>query len=301
MASDHPALSDARPFTEVAVGLVLRQSVNQTFDEASVQEVLMGQRPEGKAYAGWWEFPGGKIEAGEAVDAALARELREELNLNIQGSSPWVVRTHSYPHARVRLHFRRIFNWTGEPTSMERQAFAWQPVDRIGLEPLLPAALPLLDMLRWPSRLVALGFNNAGTSLDQCVASLTHPAVQAGRKLVVQWDDRLGAEAQVALEGALGPLLDGAGKLGIDLFLPQALQALKLPLVAGYWRLSDSVNGRPSLLQLEVSNTPAATIVLDPRLSRGQRERLALQAEVPLYWCNQRDLELGGHGAVILL
>jgi 8-oxo-dGTP diphosphatase len=136
--------TDTRPFTEVAVGLV--------FDAQG--RVLMGQRPAGKAYAGWWEFPGGKIEPGETVDAALARELEEELGLRIAVSFPWVLREHSYEHARVRLHFRRVFEFSGQPEAREGQAFAWCNAQAIEVEPLLPAALPLLPWLALPRTLV---------------------------------------------------------------------------------------------------------------------------------------------------
>jgi 8-oxo-dGTP diphosphatase len=136
--------TDTRPFTEVAVGLV--------FDAQG--RVLMGQRPAGKAYAGWWEFPGGKIEACETVDTALARELEEELGIRIAASFPWVLREHSYEHARVRLHFRRVFDFSGQPEGREGQAFAWCNARAIEVEPLLPAALPLLPWLALPRTLV---------------------------------------------------------------------------------------------------------------------------------------------------
>ena len=68
---------------------------------------LLGCRPEGKVYAGWWEFPGGKLEAMETVEEAAKREMREELGIDLQNSSPWVTLVHDYPHARVRLHFVR--------------------------------------------------------------------------------------------------------------------------------------------------------------------------------------------------
>lgn len=130
-------MNDQRPLTEVAVGLI--------FDRDG--RVLLGQRPAGKPYAGWWEFPGGKLEAGESVAAALARELHEELGIEVRSSQPWIVREHSYPHARVRLHFRLVFDWTGEPVAREGQAFGWTRPDAIDRKPLLPATEPILSML----------------------------------------------------------------------------------------------------------------------------------------------------------
>lgn len=130
---------------EVAVGVVLDAH----------GAVLLGQRVAGKAYAGWWEFPGGKIEAGEDPATALARELDEELGLAVRGSHPWLLREFTYPHAHVRLHFRRLFagwaDWSGEPHGREGQAFAWQSGVRPLVEPLLPASLPLFPCLRLPA------------------------------------------------------------------------------------------------------------------------------------------------------
>jgi mutator protein MutT len=132
---------------EVAVGVVIRAD----------GQVLLGQRVAGKPYAGWWEFPGGKLEAGESVAQALARELHEELGLQVTASHPWVVREFVYPHAHVRLHFRRIFaqlgDFSGEPQSREGQAFSWQAVDAPAAAPLLPASEPVFRWLRLPTRL----------------------------------------------------------------------------------------------------------------------------------------------------
>jgi len=145
-------MPDERPLTEVAVGLV--------FDHRG--RVLLGQRPAGKPYAGWWEFPGGKLEAGESVAAALARELHEELGIRVRSSTPWIVREHSYPHARVRLHFRRVFDWYGEPVAREGQAFGWTRPDAIDREPLLPATVPILAMLALPGRVVGMALERIG-------------------------------------------------------------------------------------------------------------------------------------------
>jgi len=105
-----------RHVTEVACGVLI---------ERATHRFLLGSRPEGKPYAGYWEFPGGKLEAGETVHEALKRELREELGLAIGPSYPWFVIEHDYPHAYVRLHFRRCFCWEGAPRCLEQQEFVW--------------------------------------------------------------------------------------------------------------------------------------------------------------------------------
>jgi 8-oxo-dGTP diphosphatase len=128
------------PIVDVAVGVVLRPDGS----------VLIGQRVPGKPYPGWWEFPGGKLEAGESVERALARELDEELGLEDVASTPWVVRGHVYPHATVRLFFRRVRRWRGEPRSREGQALVWCPATAIDVAPLLPAAIAPIDWLRLP-------------------------------------------------------------------------------------------------------------------------------------------------------
>lgn len=112
---------------------------------------LLAERPAGKVYAGYWEFPGGKIEPGETVAAALAREIAEELGLVVRSSVPWLTRRHTYPHAEVRLHFRRVFDWSGVPHGREGQRFAWQTLDRFSVEPMLPANGPILRALGLPA------------------------------------------------------------------------------------------------------------------------------------------------------
>jgi 8-oxo-dGTP diphosphatase len=111
---------------------------------------LLAQRPAGKVYAGWWEFPGGKIEAGELPERALARELHEELGIEVRRAYPWVTRVHVYEHATVMLHFFRVVEWAGEPQSRENQAFVWQRMDAPMAEPMLPANAPVLASLALP-------------------------------------------------------------------------------------------------------------------------------------------------------
>ena len=111
---------------------------------------LLAQRPPGKVYAGWWEFPGGKIEAGEPAEHALARELHEELGIDVQTAYPWISRVHIYEHATVRLNFFRVTRWHGEPQAREKQRFVWQRMDEPVAEPMLPANAPVLASLALP-------------------------------------------------------------------------------------------------------------------------------------------------------
>lgn len=129
-----------RPVTEVAAGILLD----------STGRYLLGQRPEGKPYAGYWEVPGGKIEAGESVFDALKRELQEELGIDIQESEELLVLEHDYPHAYVRLHVSIIRQWQGTPQGQEGQALSWELLTEAkpSVEPLLPAAWPMLEKLR---------------------------------------------------------------------------------------------------------------------------------------------------------
>ncbi len=105
---------------------------------------LLTSRPPGKVYAGWWEFPGGKLEAGELVQEALARELHEELGIEIDGAAAWHTTRMDYAHARVRLHFCKVSAWRGAFEMREGQAMAWQTLP-VTVGPVLPGTLPVLD------------------------------------------------------------------------------------------------------------------------------------------------------------
>ncbi len=132
-----------RPVTEVAVGILVR-------DDGSY---LLGQRPEGKPYAGYWEFPGGKVEQTETIFQALYRELDEELGIKIKDSIPWEIIEYDYPHAYVRLNIHKVFHWEGEPRGCEGQQLAWQlssPAKEMtpSVTPLLPATIVILDLMK---------------------------------------------------------------------------------------------------------------------------------------------------------
>lgn len=112
---------------------------------------LLAQRPPGKIWAGYWEFPGGKLEAGESAHDALVRELREELGIEVQTAYPWLTRIFTYPHATVRLRFFRVTEWSGEMHPHEGQQFKWQMPGEVNVSPVLPANVSILRALELPT------------------------------------------------------------------------------------------------------------------------------------------------------
>jgi 8-oxo-dGTP diphosphatase len=162
-----------KPFIDVAAGLILRP------DGA----LLLAERPADKPWAGWWELPGGKIESGETTLQALARELKEELDIDVTEATPWVTYTHEYPKTTVRLAFCRVTGWTGEPAGIEGQKLAWvDPRAALTVGPLLPATEPPLRWLQLPDRylITAIGSAaNAGTFMERLALAL-----QRGIRLV---------------------------------------------------------------------------------------------------------------------
>jgi 8-oxo-dGTP diphosphatase len=125
-----------RAIVEVAVGVLMQAD----------GKFLLTSRPEGKVYAGYWEFPGGKLETGESVEQALRRELQEELGIVIGAAPTWKTQMVDYPHALVRLHFCKVLQWQGELQMRESQSHAWQglPVEVV---PVLPGTVPVLGWL----------------------------------------------------------------------------------------------------------------------------------------------------------
>lgn len=112
--------------------------------------VLLTERPAGKPWAGYWEFPGGKIEPGESVLQALTRELHEELGIDVDRACPWITFEYAYPEKRVRLHFYRVVVWHGSPHGRETQRMSWENPSAVGVAPLLPANESVLRALSLP-------------------------------------------------------------------------------------------------------------------------------------------------------
>jgi len=125
-----------RAVVDVAVGVLIRPQ----------GDFLLTSRPVGKVYAGYWEFPGGKLEAGETVEQALARELQEEIGITVHDLERWKVEMVDYPHALVRLNFCKVLRWTGELQMREAQSFAWQTLP-VQVTPVLPGTVPVLQWL----------------------------------------------------------------------------------------------------------------------------------------------------------
>jgi 8-oxo-dGTP diphosphatase len=144
--------------TEVAVAIFLK----------SDGSFLLSSRPEGKPYPGYWEFPGGKIEAGESVRDALVRELIEELNVSITHTTPWFTFMMHYTHATVRLHCWRVTAWHGDMRGMEGQNFAWQHAEdlsksALSVAPTLPGCVPIFNALMLPGIYTITNASEMGT------------------------------------------------------------------------------------------------------------------------------------------
>ena len=143
--------------------------------------VLLAQRLRGTPYAGYWEFPGGKLEPGETASAGLARELDEELGISIVRAAPWLTRRHAYPHANVEIEFFRVFDWRGKPHGRDGQAIAWQKPGAFEVAPLLPANTVVLSALDLP---IVYGITMAEDLGEDMFLERARLALERGLKLV---------------------------------------------------------------------------------------------------------------------
>ncbi|HEX8874223.1 MAG TPA: Nudix family hydrolase, partial [Nitrosospira sp.] len=159
------------PIVEVAAAVVTRA------DGA----FLLASRPEGKPYAGYWEFPGGKVKPREPLLHALRRELLEELGITVEHAYRWITRTFTYPHATVRLCFFRVMEWHGKPQPCEGQELAWQFSNNVEVEPMLPANTPVLRALELPPVYAITNAVEAGT--EYSIARIER-ALQGGIRLL---------------------------------------------------------------------------------------------------------------------
>jgi 8-oxo-dGTP diphosphatase len=157
---------------------------------------FLAQRPVDKIWAGYWEFPGGKVEPGETAYHALVRELHEELGIEVKTAYPWLTRMFTYPHATVRLSFFRVTEWIGDLHPHEGQQFSWQQPGAICVTPILPANTPILRALELPA-LYAIS-NAAELGVDGFLSSLKSK-LDAGLRLVQLREKNLPREELRAL------------------------------------------------------------------------------------------------------
>ncbi|TAN83657.1 MAG: Nudix family hydrolase [Gallionella sp.] len=186
---------------------------------------LLAQRPAGKAYEGYWEFPGGKIEAGETPLHALCRELQEELGIAAIAAYPWLTRVFAYPHATVRLHFFRVLAWQGEPHGHENQQLRWQRLPHLSVTPVLPANAPILRALELPG---LYAISNAAELGGEEFLRRLEAALHKGLRLVQLREKNYSREALRELALEMLPLMRQHGArlvINADIALAQEIGA----------------------------------------------------------------------------
>ncbi|WP_144632536.1 Nudix family hydrolase [Bordetella genomosp. 13] len=227
VAAPSSSAADTRKIIDVAAGLILRPD----------GQLLLGQRPEGKPWSGWWELPGGKLEPGETVLQALARELHEEIGIRVTEAWPWVTYVHTYPQTTVRLAFCQVTGWEGEPHGLENQRLEWvDPANAGVVGDLLPATLP---PLRWLTLPTSYGISSIGgpDGLPGFLARLD-AALAGGLKLVQlrepQWPEGPAANTlRQAMQAVQARCRAAGARLLVNSAHPSA-----------WWRLADGVHLR---------------------------------------------------------
>ena len=183
---------------EVAAAVLLREGANGT-------EYLLAQRPPDKVYAGYWEFPGGKVEAGETLREALVREIQEELGVTVDNAWPWLTRQFTYPHATVRLKFFHVTSWHGEIRAIEHSGIVWVKIgDTPPVSPVLPANGPILRGLELPRVCQLIEIDSA--NLNARIAEFDSMAA-CGKPLIRVACAKLTGQEKALLASHLAPIL----------------------------------------------------------------------------------------------
>ena len=180
----------------VAVAILQRKTLfGQT-------EFLLASRPQGKGWAGWWEFPGGKIEVNETPEHALSRELQEELGITPTDTQPWLTRRFDYPKTHdsaakaVLLHFYFVTQWQGEVSAKEGQQLSWQNPQNITVSPVLPANAPIMKALALPP---IYAISNVAEMGEAAWLSALEAQLQQGLRLIQLREKHLAAPALMRL------------------------------------------------------------------------------------------------------
>jgi 8-oxo-dGTP diphosphatase len=282
---------------------------------------LLAKRPAGKVYAGYWEFPGGKVEAGERPDIALARELDEELGIQVQRAYPWLTRMYRYPHATVRLNFFRVRRWSGEPRPLEDQAIAWQRPGAPAAMPMLPANAPVLAALALPEEYAVTHAGHLG--IAEMLLRLERRLAQGLKLIQVREPGLSASERQLFTDQAVGlahrygakvltksshPAADGLHCTAEELMALRARPAL--PLVAASCHTAAQLEHAMALeLDFAVVGSVKST-ASHPRaaaLGWDGFARLARGASIPVYaigGLSHKDIEearsAGAHGLAMI-
>lgn len=200
--------------------------------------ILLARRTAGRDLAGAWEFPGGKVEPGEAPVAALARELEEELGIRILGAEPLVSVPQAYPHKRIVLDVYEVPVFTGTARGLEKQALAWSPPEKLASYPMPPADRPVVAALTAPARyLVSPEPESAAAflaKLDKALAAGARRIQLRAKALPAQTLAALAMDARTRCQAAGAELLvNGEPGLAADLGIGLHLTSKQLMALSG--------------------------------------------------------------------